>query len=202
MSPPTDVCLWPQPMLSVAALSCREMTSPAEGASLLRNPLTLAVPVKCVIRSQNLHIYRLHFPHHTAQQSIRPATSHHTVQQPIRPHRTTPRNSRSGRIAPHHATFDPAAAHHTTQRRRSNLKSGGLKNFGSRLRRSPSFCIFTRIHGHPQKNFQSGAKPLTPLKNRPLSGARKTQTKICAFCDALDQIKGCILRAAKARAKI
>ena len=58
---------------------------------------------------------------------------------------------------------------------------GGLKNFGSRLRRSPSFCVFARIHGHPQKIFQRGAKLLTPSKIDHFFGARKAQTTICAF---------------------
>ena len=82
-----------------------------------------------------------------------------------------------------------------SQRRRSDLKSGGTEKF----RLAPSaLAKFLHIYSYawaPAEKFPEGRKTTHNLKSRPFFGAR-------IFCDVLDQIKGCILRAAKARAKI
>ena len=58
---------------------------------------------------------------------------------------------------------------------------GGLKNFGSRLRRSPSFLHIYSYTWAPAEKFPEGRKTTHTFKNLPLFGAKDTNDHLRVF---------------------
>ena len=68
---------------------------------------------------------------------------------------------------------------------------GGLKNFRSRLRRSPKFLHIYSYTWAPAEKFPEWRKTTHTFKNRPLFRRAEDQTTICAFFTTFEtKLKG------------